>query len=190
MRRTLPLTALALLAGACVSEPTEITVNHYRIPCVDNGEKLCLLVKQEGSTQFTRFIDDIEGYTPKWGQIDTLSVIKTIYLQTGTSGPSAWELVEVIDSETVAPGTTFPFRFDLGINPDDTPFIAVDETQMGGTLYDGSPYVCETQQVCDSIKANLPGNGILEVQFRYGDPITEPFIAWNALFQAAVPDEE
>jgi hypothetical protein len=112
MPRTIALTVLLLLlAGACAAgtEPeaeriVTLEVAHHTVPCTALIPRECLLIREQGSSEWGRFYDHIEGFTWERGYAYTIVVsITPIPNPPQDSSSVSYTLLQVIQRVAVEP---------------------------------------------------------------------------------------
>lgn len=103
MRRVLPL--LLLLAAGCgitSPDPDVITmeVGPNRVPCVGEGQRECLLVRDPGDAEWGYFYGEIEGFTFEPGYQYVLRVARREIASPPADGSSVeYMLVRVVSKD-------------------------------------------------------------------------------------------
>lgn len=145
-------------------------VDHYRHACVGEGAQMCLRVQGEREPSFSLFYSEIEGFTHQWGRVYTLQVDITEVEDPPADGSSFdYDLVSVVDTMEVAPGTTFLFPF----MPSTESLLEVNGLDL---MAGDRAFRCDSQQVCDDLEALIAaGNGV-EMSAAYDTDIDDPII--------------
>lgn len=172
------LVALCLAGSAgCNIKALELEVDHFLTPCVLKTLQLCPLVKAPDEPRPSVFRESIAGWTPGWGEYQTLSVLRTTGTDVSGTSILTYELVEVVDSRPAAPGT--PFSYTWNNKDEDATHQGVTTSGASGTLLDGRSFVCEPEEVCAKLREFETSTGRVQLQLRYGDEVEGPLVAWG-----------
>lgn len=183
--RTTPLLLLlsTVAVGGCELDEMTLLVDHFQVPCKDEGLRLCPMIRTENEPTPSPFYEDIGGWEPTWGQTETLRVLRAEATRTQGGANVSYTLLEVVETDDIPVGTSFTYAWKTNDETDTVKGVTLNET--GGTLLDGKPFTCKTPTVCADLQDALGSNHTINLQLRYADPLNAPFEAWNASIGAA-----
>ena len=116
-QRSSVFAALGLgLLAACVPDTADTAqrwrVQHYKMPCVGEGPRLCYLVDR-GQGQLEYFYDEIEGFEYRWGSSHEIKVASSTQPATADGSTLRYRLVALIERRRAPRDATFSLPLSL-----------------------------------------------------------------------------
>lgn len=167
MLRLAPLTLLVACAGATT---TEYEIDHYVIPCLEEDDYLCPLVRETADDPWAKFFEPIAGWTHTWGVVQRVKLTERSKVSVRTESASTWSLAEVLSQETVAADTSFAFPFEPARLDAANPLVAATDT--GGVFADGQTFTCADAALCVELDESFASRGTVVLTLAYIDPAT------------------
>jgi Domain of unknown function (DUF4377) len=124
-------------------------VDHYAMPCTGEGMQCCLRIKRSANqAEWELFYDNIEGFTPVWGQSYTLIVNETPVENPAQDASSKRYRLERIEKTTPAPADV---TFQLPLIWEGSPLVTLRDKQP--VFFDQISIDCPAAQQADLLKA-------------------------------------
>jgi len=122
-------------------------VDFFKENCTGVGERLCMVVHEEGVDGWTFFYDGIEGFEYEWCHLYELEVSRRDVPNPPMDGSSVeYSLVEVVSQTPQFAGEEFYLTIqDWWLTGDEGDYWMSDEF----------PLVCDTEEMCDTVVAEL-----------------------------------
>ena len=166
MQKNIPFLffALFLLASGCagtstsgtetndsnMSKTVQLTILPYKMPCVGEGIRLCILVKENaGEQQF--FYNAIEGFNYEWGYTHELLVRTETIENPAADGSSIRYKLEKVVSKTAASAGT---EVDLPHQMEGEQLIQSSDT---GCTFFGDVTINTNTTTCDALSKAVRG---------------------------------
>ena len=118
-QRSSALVAILLgwsMLAACAREPADTSerwrVQHYQMPCVGEGPRLCYLIDR-GKGEFEYFYDEIEGFEYRWGFNYEIEVSSSTQPAMADASTLQHRLVAVIERSRARMDVTFSLPMSL-----------------------------------------------------------------------------
>lgn len=165
------LTSLAGCGGTNDEQITTVHVSHYREQTfiAPGGYVLWPIGTDDaGNSQ------PVPHFDHHWGHQYVIRIGKTPVDHPAADAPNYNLRLVSIDSDVVVPATT---EFVLTAYPFTTPLFSV--TGAGGTLMDGTPFVCSDEQTCADLSAAptaLTSPNALAITFGYSAGTQLPLV--------------
>ncbi|WP_224240803.1 DUF4377 domain-containing protein [Hyalangium gracile] len=163
--------ALGLLAlGAaglfgCQDGGEEYLVSPFKATCEGVGPQTCLIGIREDTGEGTLFYEGIEGFTFRWGMLQTIRLSKVEVKDPPEDGSSVrYVLEELIESKPVPEEAIFTLMVNRN-------YLKGTRTS-GYSLIDGTPMTCASSAVCDALEQKL-GSETSPFQLYMDYPVVE-----------------
>jgi hypothetical protein len=91
-------------------------VQHYKMPCLGEGPRLCYLVAR-GPGEFEYFYDEIEGFEYRWGFSHEITVTTSTQPAVADGSTLRHRLVSLVEQQRAAPDATFSLPVTLDGQP-------------------------------------------------------------------------
>lgn len=165
---------LAALSTSGCADTKEVEINHHRAVCFAVAETLCKQTRAPGADHWQHMYEGIGGFLPQWGHRYRITMTTTEVSDPPADGSSIqYDLVEVLEDEKVAVGTTF----ELTVPQSTSPNALIERSgELDGTLI-FKDFICDTESVCADLDAAITTGDDFVVTFAYGDPVEEVLIA-------------
>jgi hypothetical protein len=153
-------------------------VNHYQLPCSGwEGKHLCNLVADAENGPWVTEYDPMGGVSLEWGHVYEVELGFVDRGDVGPDAPSIETFVAAIrtDRPVDAGSTTFEFPVNPQLGESGYRYLTITGAG-GGELGDGTPFTCDSSQVCDRLQTALEGTERFVVHFGYG-PELLPLVA-------------
>jgi hypothetical protein len=106
----------SMLVAGCAREPAETAerwrVQHYQMPCMGEGPRLCYLIDR-GKGEFEYFYDGIEGFEYRWGFNYEIAVTSSTRPAMADASTLQHRLVDVIERRRAQMDVTFSLPLSL-----------------------------------------------------------------------------
>jgi hypothetical protein len=175
------LAALALNLCACEDQgrTLRMKVAHYRTPCQAWVPTTCQVVDLGDGRGPVFWSETIHGLDWTWGHEYDVLVAES---DTGLRGEDApwlrYDLLSIKSDRRVAEDA----EFTIYANRDPTFGSPVSVTSAtGGTLRDGTPFVCPAEQLCTDLVALVAAEQSVTVTFGYSPGVALPLIVRAAV---------
>lgn len=135
MNRLFFISAIILLMAACNTTKTEkLTISSVQPECTVVGPQKCLLVKEEGQTNWTFFYDNIEGFNYEPGYEYVIEIKKEKKAKRPNNASSiryifVKEISKIQKSESMP---QFPMGNDDNFMPEETDPMLNDTVEVDG----------------------------------------------------------
>jgi len=164
----------AALAGSGAAQEKTIIVAPHKAPVTGVFPGMCLLVSDEGETQWRPLRDPIEGFVYEWGYRYKLSVAEE-------PGSGALRLVKVLNQRDARQGYTFEIPLTVARvvpAPEDT-FYLCGEKQ----------FACGEGVDREGFAKAIASGARLSCKFRFADDPTQPLVllAWSPVGDTGTP---
>lgn len=146
-----------------------VWVNHYQVPCAGwEGKHLCNLVAPSEDGPWVMEYDPIGGVPLQWGHVYEVDLGFVDNGEHYVDAPDISTFVTQIraDHAVDVRSTNFEFRIDPGIS--ELGLRLLSRTSAGGgELIDGTPFTCDSREVCDRLDTIFEQADPFVVHFGY-----------------------
>jgi hypothetical protein len=143
------LLGVSMLLAACAREPANTSerwrVQHYKMPCVGEGPRLCYLVDR-GKGDFEFFYDEIEGFEYRWGFSHQITVTSSTQPAVADASTLHYRLAASIEQRRAPVDATF----SLPVSLDGQGLI---EAKDGACTLLGAIDIDTSEQSCDALRS-------------------------------------
>ena len=167
-KRALGLMAVGVLGLFGCQGGETYSMTPFKVECQGVGPALCLLGLHQETAEGLIFHEGIEGFTFRWGWIQTIRISEIEVKDPPADGSSIRYVVEeVIESRRVPEEAIFTLYIDREY---------ITGTRASGySLIDSTRVTCATSEVCDALEQKLASPARFELTMDYpaieGDPL-------------------
>jgi len=160
------------------SQPVAVTdgaieylrIKHHLVECEGTYVRHCLLAQKEGSEEWTKFYDQIEGFEYQWGT-DYEILVQVLNIDSGLADASQhqYSLLEVITETALEVNAAFNYT---SRNSHDR-IVEIAPGQF--SLLGNKAFTC-TEESCDALRSAIDQNQSTVLAFQHSTNSADPLL--------------
>ncbi len=185
MAQTQPTTVLEAAAAPMPEPQADDTLNagsvaylrikHHLVECEGYQVSHCMLIQREGSSEWTYFYDQIEGFQYQWGvEYEMLVHTQTVATELADVSDRRYSLLEVISETTRESGETFTYTSRHSHDR------IVEIAHREFSLLGNKMFTC-TEDNCNALRSAIEQNHSLVLSFQHNANTAEPLVLQEVL---------